>query len=296
MNKKSKFGLKKWIIILLILVNQLTAGQRKQVSLSFDDLPYVSYSVTDTIALKNLFNKLVHTLKEYQIPAIGFVNEVKLYENNMVIRYRIDLLNQWINNGFDLGNHTFSHQDYNSVPLSEFSKDILKGSIITAEILKKANRKLTYFRHPYLHVGNSKARADSLTHFLSDHNYNVAPVTIDNDDYLFATAYEKSMIDNDSILMHQIGHDYITYTGRKLTYYEKQTYKLFGRNINQILLLHPSFINSFYLDSLISLFYKNGYDFISIDAALERGEKGDFFKEEPEIPDYISKMSQKSVK
>jgi hypothetical protein len=143
-------------------------------------------------------------------------------------------------------------------------------------------------------------------------------VTLDNDDYVFASAYERSMIDQNSKLMRQIGHDYIIYTGQKLKYYENQAEKLFGRSIKHILLLHASFLNSFYLDSLITLFQKNGYDFISIDEALEddvyetevtrfgnwgiswidrwalsRGNKGDFFRDEPTVPAYIEKMSQK---
>lgn len=318
MNKKNIFNLKNWILISFILISQMIVGQQNKVCISFDDIPVVSYNITDPVLLENLFNNLTSKLTNYQIPAIGFVNELKLYENDVLVDSRIALLNDWINKGFDLGNHTFSHRDYNADNLTTFSQDIIKGGIVSGEILKTANKKLTYFRHPYLHVGNSKAKADSLTSFLTTLGYIIAPVTLDNDDYLFAAAYEKSMILNDSTLMLRIGHDYIAHTEKKLMYYEKQAQNLFGRNPNHILLLHPSFLNSFYLDSLVILFINHGYDFISIDRALEdkvyefevtrfgnwgiswidrwalsMGKKGDFFKEEPTIPDYITKMSQK---
>lgn len=316
MGKRGDFDLKLWLLLVLILVSKVSIGQQKQVCVSFDDLPFVSYKLTDSTLLEDSFRNLVFALKSYKIPAIGFVNEQKLYENGMIINSRLELLNHWIKNGLELGNHTYSHKDYNTIPLSVFSQDILKGGIVTSKILQEKNKMLKYFRHPFLHAGNSKAKADSLTNFLLDHSYIVAPVTMDNDDYLFASAYEKSMINNDSILMLQIGHDYLTYTEAKLKYYERQTQKLFERNINQILLLHASYLNSCYLDSLVLLFQKNGYDFIKIDEALKdevykteitrfgnwgiswidrwalsKGEKGDFFKEEPTVPEYINRAS-----
>lgn len=303
--------------LIFISLSLLSSGQRKQVCFSFDDLPFVSYRINDTILQKNLVDKILLALKNYKIPAIGFVNENKLFDKKGIINSQVKLLSKWVNNGLELGNHTFSHFDYNSVPLKEFSKDILKGEKISREILSHKNMTIKYFRHPYLHVGNSKEKADSLNSFLSDHHYIVAPVTIDNEDYLFASAYEISIVNNDKGLMKQIGHDYIIYMEKKLKYFEKQAQKLFGRDINQILLLHASFLNSDYLDSLAFMFQKNNYVFISMDKALQdkvyktqitrygiwgiswidrwalsQGKKGDFFKDEPTTPDYIVKFAK----
>jgi peptidoglycan/xylan/chitin deacetylase (PgdA/CDA1 family) len=155
MDNIAKLKVRTWVLLVLIILTRQAGGQNRKVSFSFDDLPYVSYSVTDTVLLKGLFNNLVHSLKEYRIPAIGFVNELKLFEEGKPAGYRTRLLNSWASNGLDFGNHTFSHKDYNSAPLSEFSQDILKGGLITADILQKSNRQLKYFRHPYLHTGNS---------------------------------------------------------------------------------------------------------------------------------------------
>jgi hypothetical protein len=217
----------------------------------------------------------------------------------------------------DLGNHTYSHPDYNTTSLCAYSNDILKGETISAKILKAKNKSLRYFRHPFLHVGNPKAKADSLSAFLLSNGYTVAPVTIDNEDYIFAAAYEKSKVNNDTALMRRIGNDYVIYMEKKLIYFEKQANKLFGRNINQILLLHASFLNSDYLDSLAGMFRKNNYDFVSMDQTLEddvyktqitkfgnwgiswidrwalsAGKKGDFFEGEPATPDYIVRLSK----
>jgi len=293
------------------------SGQKKRVCFTYDDLPVVNYGITDTVFQNELLDKLIKSLKKNRIPAIGFVNEKKLYNNNTLNRFQVSLLKNWADQGLDLGNHTFSHPDYNSVPFREYTLDILKGETVTREILNGKGRTLRYFRHPFLHMGNTKEKADSLSHFLSQNGYAIAPVTIDNDDYLFALAYHRAGANHDKGLMNRIGHDYIDYMERKLKYYEKQSNALFGRDINQILLMHASLLNSDYADSLALMFLKNDYEFVSLDKALEddaykseittfgkwgiswidkwalsMGKKGDFFRVEPVTPDYIKKLSE----
>ena len=155
------------IFLALIFSATLILAQKKQVCFSFDDLPAVTYGVTDSSFQKNLMNKLVSSLKTYHIPAIGFVNESKLYNEDGIIPFKVGLLNSWINSGLELGNHTYSHPDYNKVSFEYFSQDILRNETITTEILKRKDKSTMYFRHPILHVGNSKSKADSLDNFLA---------------------------------------------------------------------------------------------------------------------------------
>jgi len=303
-------------LVLLTLVYSPSYGQTKQVCFTIDDLPLVPYGITDTVYQNSIMNKLIASLKANEIPAIGFVNETKLYNNGGSVPFQTRLLNRWVVNNLALGNHTFSHLDYNSASLSKYSQDILKGELITREILKKKNSRLQYFRHPYLHTGNSKEKSDSLNLLLDKLGYTVAPVTIDNEDYLFALAYKRAGDKQDHDLMVKIGSDYVLYMENKLKYYENQARKFFGRDISQVLLLHASLLNSDYMDSLAEMFRRNGYNFVTIEKALvddayktsvnvfgnwgiswidrwalSQGQKGAFFSGDPETPDYIKKLS-----
>ena len=304
-------------IILFLTFSLASFGQQKQVCFTLDDLPVVSYGINDSTYQKELFHKIVRSLKTNNIPAIGFVNARKLYLNGKLLPFQVNLLKSWSANGLELGNHTFSHPDYNSVPFREFTTDVIKGGPILKKVLKEQNQSLKYFRHPFLHVGNSKVKADSLTDFLTKRNYVAAPVTIDNEDYLFALAYKKAKDKNDSALASKIGGDYIAYMEQKLKYYEMLSNQLFGRNISHTLLMHSSLINADYLDSLIAMYKSNNYTFVSLGEALKdpayqteitvfgnwgiswidrwalsSGKKGDFFKEDPITPDYIKKMTE----
>ncbi len=292
-------------------------GQTRQVCFTYDDLPVVAYGTTDSAFQQGLTDRLVSTLVKNRIPAIGFVNERKMYNMGQVDPVQLALLRTWTNHGLDLGNHTFSHPDYNKVTYREFTKDVLKGETLTRKLLQEKGSPLKYFRHPFLHVGETKAKADSLETFLRDHLYTVAPVTIDNEDYLFALAYHRANAKKDTVLMKKIGTDFLSYLEAKVKYYERQSVALFGREIPQILLLHASLLNSVYAGALAAMFRRNGYSFVSLDTALEdaahqtpvtvygkwgiswidkwalsKGKKGEFFKGEPETPDYIKKLTE----
>lgn len=292
-------------------------AQRKQVCFSIDDLPVVSYGITDTSFQKDLTHKLVASLKAHKIPAVGFVNETKVYNTEGLNSFQVRLLEHWAGQGLELGNHTFSHRDYNNLSFKEFSQDVLKGEIVTKQVLDRHGRTMRYFRHPFLHAGDSKAKSDSLTNFLTDHGYTIAPVTLDNEEYLFALAYKRAGDKNDKALQLRIGQDYLLYMEKKLEYFERQARALFGRDIAHVLLIHANALNADHMDALARMFEKHAYDFVSMEKALEdkayktevtvfgkwgiswidrwalsQGKKGGFFKDEPETPAYVKKLAE----
>ncbi|MDD3032953.1 MAG: polysaccharide deacetylase family protein [Bacteroidales bacterium] len=304
--------MKKLVIILLLLISTVASGQKAQICFSIDDMPVVSYGIKDSNYQKQIFNSIMNSLVKNEIPAIGFVNEGKMRKEADGGRYQKELLKKWIKSGLELGNHTYSHPDYNTTSCKEYTSDILRGEKILKEILSESGKSIKYFRHPFLHVGETKAKADSLDLFLKEHGYKVAPVTIDNEDYLFALAYNKASVVKDTLLMNRIGRDYIEYMEKKLHYYERQSIALFGRKIPQILLIHSSLLNAVYLDSLASMYKRNGCEFVDMDTALRDeaynskvtsygkwgiswidrwaislGKKGEFFDGDPVSPDYI---------
>lgn len=303
------------ILALLLLAAMVVSGQKK-VCFTVDDLPLVSYGINDSAYQAALVDKLTGDFTRNKIPAIGFVNESKLYDNGRLIPAQVSLLRGWADSGLDLGNHTFSHPDYNTVSFSDFTADLIHGETVTREILAEKGKTLKYFRHPYLHRGNTKAKADSLGAFLSQRGYTAAPVTIDNEDYIFALAYKRALDMPDLQLARRIGHDYVNYMEQKVKYFEKQGNALFGRDIAQIQLIHASKLNADHVDSLAAMYRKNGYTFVSLDEALKdpaysteitvygdwgiswidlwalsQGKKKDFFAGEPETPEYVKKLA-----
>jgi peptidoglycan/xylan/chitin deacetylase (PgdA/CDA1 family) len=243
-------------------------AQTRQIAVTIDDLPVVSPR-NDLKVRQEITKKLLKHIKKAKVPAIGFVNENKLYKDDKRDEPQVDLLRMWLDSGLELGNHTFSHMSLHDNPLEKYKADILKGEIITKEILQAKSLKMRYFRHPYLWTGLSLETKKDLGIFLSEHNYTIAPVTIDNSDYIFASAYEKAFAKNDKKLMKQIGDAYVPYLESKMDYWERQSNKLFNREIKQILLLHANFINSDYFDDIAKMLKKRKYKFVTLEDALK---------------------------
>lgn len=291
-------------------------SQEKLVCISIDDLPTVSYGIQDVDFNKILTSDLIQTFKTYDIPAIGYVNEGKLFRNNALSESQLGLLEMWLSNGYELGNHTFDHLNYDQVDYEKFTQNILKGELETKKIAKKHQMPYRYFRHPYLRMGSTKEKTDSLSHFLTEHDYIIAPVTIDNEDYIFAKAYHNVYKQKNQALMDSIGTTYVQYMEAKLNYYENMSQEVFGRNMSHTLLIHASLLNSHYLNKLAEMYQKHGYKFASQEEvlkdpaynteisrfgtygiswldrwALSMGKKGDFFKNDPITPGFIVEIS-----
>ncbi len=258
------------IVLVIACFNLSLPGlsQNKKICISIDDLPAVIYGDKDPNVKSKIVQQLIVTLTHQHIPAIGFVNEGKLYEGQQLIDDRVNLLTSWVENGFDLGNHTYSHLDFNHTNNKVYFDDILKGQSITKAILEKHGKTLKYFRHPYLHRGENAAKNHALNTFLSQHNYREAPVTIDNDEYLFAKAYHLAFFDGDKKQMEWIGKEYIRYMEAKVHYFENISHEIFGRSIGQSLLLHANLLNADYLDKLAAMLKSHGYEFVSQEEVL----------------------------
>jgi peptidoglycan/xylan/chitin deacetylase (PgdA/CDA1 family) len=252
------------ILFSAIIIN----AQTREIAVTIDDLPVVSPR-KDLKNRQEITKKLLAHITKAKIPAIGFVNENKLYKDEKRDESQVDLLRMWLNAGLELGNHTYSHMSLHDNSLEKYEADVLKGEIITKELLQAKSLKMRYFRHPYLWTGLSLEIKKDLGDFLREHNYTIAPVSIDNGDWIFALAYEKAFAKNDKKLLKQIGSAYIPYLDSKMDYWERQSVKLFSREIKQILLLHANFINSDYLDDIAKMLKKRGYKFITLENALQ---------------------------
>ena len=126
----------------------------KSLAITIDDLPAISLIKTNENYLK-ITKEIVNTLVEFDAPGIGFVNEGKLFVDGQLDSFRLDLLEHWLKADLELGNHTFGHPDYNRLSFEAFAKDILKGAQLTRPLAKKYGLPYRYFRHPFLHTGNS---------------------------------------------------------------------------------------------------------------------------------------------
>lgn len=255
-------------ILTLLLMSVAVFPLTRRVAVTIDDLPVVS-TKSDIASRRTITDNLLRHIRRHKIPAIGFVNEGKLYIDGKRDAANVGLLQSWIDAGLELGNHTYSHMSLHDNPLEKYKADILKGETVTKELLAAKGLKIRYFRHPYLWTGLSLDIKRDLGVFLGEHGYTIAPVTIDNSEWIFARAYDVAFDKGDRKMMRKIGEAYVPYMEAKFEYFERQAVKTVGRDIDQILLIHANRINSDYLGKLSKMIKKRGYEYISLEDALK---------------------------
>lgn len=244
---------------------------RRQVVVTVDDLPgAIPATPTANGDLRELerYNEAIPAiLKAHHAPAIGFVNEKRLHvagERDA----RAILLQRWIDAGFELGNHTYSHANFNQVSLQEMEDETIRGEVITRSLLKAVGKPERYFRYPYLFTGPTAELKEAFEAFLKSRGYKNAPVTVDNADYMFNDILHEAETHKDSKLAEQTKREYLQFALREFDYFEDASRKLFGREIAQVFLMHDNEINTETLDELLGLLEKRGYEFVSMDEAL----------------------------
>jgi peptidoglycan/xylan/chitin deacetylase (PgdA/CDA1 family) len=302
-------------LFLLSLIWSLASAQ-KFMAITIDDLPFQGMQ-PDTLTQREVNRRIVEHLTAAGVPAIGFVNESKLYFDGRLSDYQVQTLAWWTDRGLELGNHTFSHKDYNRTPNDEFFDDIRKGETVTRQLVHTTGGRLRYFRHPFLRRGNSSDKVRALENFLKENGYIEAPVTVDNSEWIYARAYEKAVAADDTAMQRRLGESYLNYMIDKTRYFEREADSLFGRNISQVLLIHANRLNALFLGELIDRLRLEGYTFVTLTDALTdsayrsddtlwkgsgiswlhrwamtRGKDKSFFAGEPVCPDFVQSYAE----
>jgi len=241
----------------------------KTMAITIDDLPVAQMSWHSPDQMDRITNDLLSTLTKHQVPAVGFVNESKVEVDGEVDPFRLGILKRWLGAGNELGNHGFSHLDLHSVPPDKWMADVTRGEVETRKLADEFGSTLRYFRHPYLHTGMSVEIQEQTASFLASRGYTVAPVTIDNSEWIYGRAYRDAYNTGDEELKQRIGRDYVRYMLEVVEFYEGQSEAIVGRQIPQVLLIHAYALNADWLDTLLLELEDVGYGWITLGEALE---------------------------
>src|SRR5688572_29459132 len=255
-------------------MNSQSPDARRAVAVTFDDLPATEAGAVanDVMSLTDLTRRLLSAVRRHGVPAVGFVNEGKLFHAGAApgdADGRIAVLRMWLDAGLELGNHTYSHRDLNVIPLEEFQADVIRGEAVTRMLANAAGKPLRYFRHPFLHVGRELRQRRAFESFLAASGYTVAPVTIDDDDYIYAAAYARALRSGDASAAARIGDDYLRYMDDVFSFFEATSQRIVGRAIAQVLILHANSLNADRFDALAEAIVRRGYRFIPLAEALK---------------------------
>ena len=260
-------------LVVIELANQTrglaaASAPLRQIAVTIDDLPAGAAHNMSAAAITQMTTELLGVLQQQNVPAVGFVNERKLYYKWGEVDERIKALNLWLDAGFELGNHTYGHTSLNKAGLKDFEEAVIEGESVTRILLAQHNMKLRYFRHPYLDTGRDLETRREAEAFLVARGYRIAPVTLDAWDWNFAGIYDDAKKRGDMPLQKEVVSSYLSHHAAVFAYYEKLSKELIGYEPKQILLLHANFLEAEHIGELLEMVRKRGYRFITLEEAL----------------------------
>jgi peptidoglycan/xylan/chitin deacetylase (PgdA/CDA1 family) len=251
-----------------LVLRHSRASPARKMAVTFDDLPYVAVGQPDGLShAQRATNKLLRVLKSWHVPVVAFVNERGLQVTGEVDA-RIALLQQWIGAGAMLGNHTYSHPDFNKLSVEQFEDEIIKGEVVTRRLMRSHEPYQLYFRHPMTHTGDTQAKKEAIELFLAARGYKVTPHTIENSDFIFNALYVDALHDHDEAMAVRLRKDYLDFTIAATEFAERVSPQIFDREITQTLLIHANDINADCLDEMLQRFAARGYRFVTLDEAM----------------------------
>lgn len=253
------------VVLLFALIQPAPA--RRQVAITIDDGPVVG-ELENLAHFERVSAGLLGALESEQVPATIFINERQLNVPGQRDG-RAAVLERWLDAGFELANHTYSHPSLNAVALWQFGDDVVRGDVITRALVEARGGRLVWFRYPYLHSGMTAEVHQGVVDFLEQRQYRVAPVTVDYADYTFASAHRNQLRTNMPEVAARVKEAYLGQIEVAFDYSEKASVELFGREIPQILLIHCNELNSISLRDSIARIRRRGYQFITLEEAMK---------------------------
>lgn len=311
-------------LLLLVLAGVGHAAELdRRIAVTIDDLPWARLDEIQPADLQARHQALLAQLKQAGVPVVGFVNEGKLQVDGVVRPERVQMLRDWLDAGYVLGNHTWSHMDLNAEGVAAFQQDFLRGEQVLRPLLAERGQVPEWMRHPYLRAGRTAEDRAQMDVFFARHGYRIAPVTVDNGEWVWAFAYanvlnEQAASPAREALLLQLRRGYVPYMLNKLDYYEAQSVALLGYALPQVWLMHANELNAAAFAELVAATRRRGYRFVSLDEAMRdpayaRGTTGydgrygpswlhrwamaekkpkAFYAGEPEVPGWVKKLAK----
>lgn len=276
-----------WLCALPLLLLSLAvhaAEVDRRIAVTIDDLPWARVDTILPADLQTRHAALMAQLRQADVPVVGFVNENKLEVDGQVQPARVQMLRDWLDAGYGLGNHTYSHMDLNAQGVAAFQQDFLRGEQVLRPLLAERGQRPQWMRHPYLRAGRTAEDRAAMDGFFRDHGYRVAPVTVDNGEWVWVFAYANVMNEQPpsaarEATLAQLRKGYVPYMLNKLDYYERQSQALLGYALPQVWLMHANELNAATFAELVAATQRRGYRFITLEEAMRdpayaRGAEG----------------------
>jgi peptidoglycan-N-acetylglucosamine deacetylase len=210
---------------------------------------------------------MLHALHDNGISqAYGFANGyMEKYEPGVD-----QVLRQWLEAGYPLGNHTYDHLNLAEVPSQTYIANIASLDRLLQTIAPNHPliRRRHVFRYPYLAEGDTLEKRNAVRSYLFRNGYSIGEVTTDFNDWAWNDAYVRCAGQNNKDTMAWLEAHVIPDAEWHLDGSAAMAYRLFHRNVPQILVVHLGVFEAVMLDKILKDLSTHGVKYITLNEAL----------------------------
>ena len=241
----------------------------RPILISVDDLPVAAGELhADPAERERITQGLLAALEKHHVHAVGLV-----IWGNVKTGADRDLLRRWLVGGHELGNHSAHHLDLTKTDADAYLADVEAGRAGLAAFLQaEGDRKVRFFRFPFLDEGDTAAKLDAVRAGLARSGQRNLPVTIDDQDWSFEKAWVEARRRGDRAALERVGEEYQEALHVEVRDQEERGDRVLGRlppQVSpQILLLHANEVGAAQWDRLFTWLEKRGYRFAAADEVL----------------------------
>ena len=259
-----------WACVFFVMSAGVCFAQK--VAITFDDLP-LNGDLPPGMTRVDITRNTLAVLQKRHLPAAyGFVNARKLEGNADAA----EALKLWAA-AEPVGSHTYSHMDLNENSPEAFEHEIEQNEP-ALELLAAKDGNWHWLRYPYLREGDTVEKRRSVRAYLLAHQYRVAQVTLDWEDYLWNSAYARCVAKNDATSIAWLRSSYLDIATQYLDLGREMAKLVYGHDINHVLLLHLGAFSSTILPDVFDLMEKKGFRFVT----LEEAESDPAYESDPD--------------
>ena len=256
--KRREFAKLLGINIAAMAIHQsLPAPTKPQVAITMDD--FGLFGASDEEQVGNSRAILDALRKHSNLKAAAFICGLRV-DNPAGKR----IVQMWNDEDHLLANHTYSHWEYHERNVDEFARDIQRCE----DLLKDYPRFTKLFRFPYLKEGNTPERRDKLRAILKARGYKNGHVTIDASDWYVDSRLRERLKSNPNADLNGYRQFYLDHIWERANYYDDLSHKVLGRSVKHTLLIHHNLLNKLFLDALLAMFERKGWQLINAGEAF----------------------------
>lgn len=268
------------ILLNFLLVLGLVSGASAQeVALTFDDLPRHG-ALPPGVTRVDIARSLVEALKAGGVPTThGFMNAQRMEEDST----GEEVLRVWLDGGFPLASHAYSHMNFHANSAEDFKQDIDRNEPALQSLM--GDRNWHWFRYPFLREGDTLEKRREIRAYLKSKGYRTAQVTLDFEDYLWNGPYARCMAQGDAAGVEELKASYLEVATEYIRLGQELSQLIYGRDVKHTMLLHTGAFNALMLPALLDLLDELNFRVVTLeeshgdvayesdpDIATERGE------------------------